>query len=149
MYPLEIRSDHDGVLWLSGEFDLAGMEPFLRTATANVDGGREVILDLSELTFLDSSGIRAILRFGSFVCPKGLVLRNPSEGVGTVLAIAGIDGLPGVMIDRQHPMSPEDRSAALGRQYRDAMGPQPLPQHLQHLPIDLARTRDPRWDIDG
>jgi anti-anti-sigma regulatory factor len=55
MYPLEIRSDHDGVLWLSGEFDLAGMEPFLRTATANVDGGREVILDLSELTFLDSS----------------------------------------------------------------------------------------------
>src|SRR4051794_34632827 len=104
-HPLQIRCDRDGVLWLAGEFDAAEVERFLRTATAHVDGRREVVLDLSELTFLDSSGIRAILRFGQFVCAKGLWLRNPSEAVATVLAITGVDEVPGVMVDRQHPLS--------------------------------------------
>jgi anti-sigma B factor antagonist len=105
-HPLQIRCDRDGVLWLSGEFDLAEMERFLRTATAHVDGRQEVVLDLSELTFLDSSGIRAILRFADFVCPKGIFLRDPSESVGTVLEIAGVDGLTGVTVGRQqHPLS--------------------------------------------
>jgi hypothetical protein len=51
MHPLQIRCDRDGVLWLSGEFDMTEMERFVRTATAQVDGRREVVLDLSELTF--------------------------------------------------------------------------------------------------
>jgi anti-sigma B factor antagonist len=105
-HPLQIRCDRDGVLWLSGEFDMAEIERFLRTATAHVDGRHEVVLDLSELTFLDSSGIRALLRFADFVCPKGVLLRNPSENVGTVLAITGVDGLTGVTVGRQqHPLS--------------------------------------------
>jgi anti-sigma B factor antagonist len=104
-HPLQIRCDHDDVLWLSGEFDMAEMERFLRTATAHVDGRHEVVLDLSELTFLDSSGIRAILRFADLVCPKGVFLRNPSEGVGTVLAMTGIDGLTGVTVGHQHRLS--------------------------------------------
>ena len=103
--PLEIRCDPDGVLWLSGEFDMAEMERFLRTATAQVDGRREVVLDLSELTFLDSSGIGAIVRFAHFVCGKGLFLRNPSESVRTVLAMTGVDRLTGVTVAHQHPLS--------------------------------------------
>jgi anti-sigma B factor antagonist len=104
-HPLEIRCDGDGVLWLSGEFDMTEMERFLRTATAQVDGRREVVLDLSELTFLDSSGIGAMVRFAHFVCPKGLFLRNPSESVGTVLAMTGVDGLTAVTVGHQHPLS--------------------------------------------
>jgi anti-sigma B factor antagonist len=104
-HPLEIRCDREGVLWLSGEFDMTEMERFLRTATAQVDGRREVVLDLSELTFLDSSGIGAIVRFAHFVCGAGLFLRNPSEGVGTVLTMTGVDGLTGVTVGHQQPMS--------------------------------------------
>jgi anti-anti-sigma factor len=105
-HPLAIRCDRDGVLWLSGEFDMAEMERFLRTVTAQADGQREVVLDLSELTFLDSSGIGAILRFAHFVCAEGLFLRNPSESVGTVLAMTCIDKLSGVTVGRQqHPLS--------------------------------------------
>lgn len=104
-HPLEIRCDRDGVLWLSGEFDMAEMERFLRTATAQVDGRRQVVLDLSGLTFLDSSGIGAIVRFANLVCGKGLFLRNPSERAGTILAMAGIDGLTGVTVGHQHPLS--------------------------------------------
>jgi hypothetical protein len=61
-------------------------------------------LDLSELTFLDSSGIRAILRFADFVCPKGVFLRNPSESVRTVLGMAGVEGLIGVTVGRQREL---------------------------------------------
>ena len=104
-HPLQIRCDRDGVLWLSGEFDMAEMERFLRTATAQVDGSRQVVLDLSGLTFLDSSGIGSIVRFANFVCAKGLFLRNPSERAGAVLAMAGIDGLAGVTVAHQHPLS--------------------------------------------
>jgi anti-sigma B factor antagonist len=104
-HPLEIGCDRDGVLWLSGDLDLSEMERFLRTATAQVDGRREVVLDLSELTFLDSSGIGAIVRFANFVCTKGLLLRNPSESVANVLAMAGVDGLTGVSVAHQHPLS--------------------------------------------
>src|SRR3954469_17358030 len=78
-HPLQIRCDRDGVLWLSGEFDLAEMERFLRTATAHVDGRHEVVLDLSDLTFLASSGIRAILRFADLVCPKACSFGTPAK----------------------------------------------------------------------
>jgi len=100
-----MRCDRDGVLWLSGEFDMAEIDRFLRTATAQVDGRRQVVLDLSGLTFLDSSGIGAIVRFANFVRAKGLFLRNPSERAGTVLAMAGIDRLTGVTVGHQHPLS--------------------------------------------
>jgi anti-anti-sigma factor len=100
-HPLQMRCDRDGVLWLSGEFDMAEMERFLRTATAQVDGRRQV-LDLSGLTFLDSSSIGAIVRFANFVCAKGLFLRNPSERAGAVLPVASIDGLA---VAHQHPLS--------------------------------------------
>src|SRR3954451_16598423 len=102
-HPLEIRCDGDGVLWLSGEFDMAEMERFIRTATAQVDGRRQVVLDLSELTFLDSSGIGAIVRFADFVCAEGVFLRKPSASVGTVLAMTSADKLTGVTVGRQHP----------------------------------------------
>jgi anti-anti-sigma regulatory factor len=69
-HQFEVRSDADGVLWLSGELDLAQMDSFIRTATANVDGQREVVLDLSELVFLDQAGIGAIMRFADIVCQR-------------------------------------------------------------------------------
>lgn len=97
--PFEIRSDADGVLWLSGELDLAQVEAFRDSASANLDGQREVVLEMSDLTFLDSSGIRAILQFGALVPDRAVVLRNPQENVRQVLAIAGVDERTGVRME--------------------------------------------------
>lgn len=96
--PFEIRHDAEGVLWLSGELDLAEVDAFTEAARGNVDGQREVVLELSDLTFLDSSGIRAILQFASEV-PHPIVLRNPSETVRKVLSIAGVDERTGVRVE--------------------------------------------------
>jgi anti-anti-sigma factor len=98
-HQFEVRSDADGVLWLSGELDLAQMDSFIRTATANVDGQREVVLDLSELVFLDQAGIGAIMRFADIVCQRGVALRNPRENVRTVLSIAGVARKSGLRIE--------------------------------------------------
>jgi stage II sporulation protein AA (anti-sigma F factor antagonist) len=46
-------------VWLSGEFDLAQVEAF--TSALDEVYEAEIVLDLSELKFIDSSGIRALL----------------------------------------------------------------------------------------
>ena len=80
----EIRTDGGGMMWLAGELDLAQMDTFIETVAAGTDGRRQIVLELSELTFLDSSGIRAILRVAQLV-PDGVILRNPRENVRAVL----------------------------------------------------------------
>jgi anti-anti-sigma factor len=96
--PFEIRVDAEGVLWLSGELDLEQASGLAQVAAQHLDGQRSVVLDCSQLTFVDSSGIRAILRFASDV-PEYVVLRNPRPNVRGVLAIAGIDETLGVRIE--------------------------------------------------
>lgn len=93
-----VRGDDDGVFWLSGEFDLAQQDVFKSLVFSNLDGNKDVVLNCSELTFLDSSGIRAILKFASTV-PRGVTIRNPTPNVRTVLSIVGVDHGVGVRIE--------------------------------------------------
>jgi anti-anti-sigma factor len=94
----EVRGSGDGVVSLVGEFDMAEAETFLAWVASNVDGEREVVLDCSGLTFMDSSGIRAILMFASDL-PRGVVLRRPSPTVREVLEIAGVNEAMGVKVE--------------------------------------------------
>jgi anti-anti-sigma regulatory factor len=55
------------------------------------------VIEIRRETFLDSVGIRAILRLAK-VRTEGVVLRNPQPNVRKVLDIAGIDAM-GVRID--------------------------------------------------
>ena len=96
--PLKIRADDRGTLWLSGELDLAQEERFFEAATGYRDGRDDVVLECSGLTFLDSSGIRAIIALASGT-PGSVILRNPGPSVRKVLAIVGIDGMAGIRIE--------------------------------------------------
>ena len=97
-----VRGDEEGVFWLTGEFDLAQQDVFKGLVFANLDGNRDVVLDCSELTFLDSSGIRAILKFASTV-PRDVIIRNPTDHVRTVLAMVGADKGLGVRVEPDQP----------------------------------------------
>jgi anti-anti-sigma factor len=94
----EIRADDDGVLFLSGELDLGEAAVFPDAAAAHLNGGGDVVLDCSGLTFLDSSGIRAIFQFASRA-GRPVALRNPPGNVEKVLRIAGVDGQMGLRIE--------------------------------------------------
>jgi anti-sigma B factor antagonist len=97
MSPLEIHLDPDGqgvVVRVTGELDHAAEEQL----AACVDqilamaAGAELTLDGADLTFLDSSGIRALLIADRRCREAGarFVLRAPSEQLLRVLELGGV-----------------------------------------------------------
>ena len=89
----------DGLL-VDGELDMDAADDFLEIAEARVDGTREVVLDIADLGFIDSVGVRAILQLAATSCPNGMVLRRPRQGVQRVLDIRKIEEVPGIRVQR-------------------------------------------------
>jgi anti-anti-sigma factor len=80
------------VLRLSGEFDLACEEGF-RHRAAQVSSGTEVLIDLRQLTFIDSTGIRLIVELWQRSKGDGIdlaILPGPPE-VQRVFQMTGLD----------------------------------------------------------
>jgi anti-anti-sigma factor len=88
---LRLRYDADSTVYLAGELDMDSAERFTGAALSYADGQRELTLDLSELTFLDSGGIRAILRLAQAMPPVTVVVRHPHTNVKRALDIVQID----------------------------------------------------------
>jgi anti-anti-sigma factor len=89
---VELREfERETVLALLGEFDLTGIDVF-DAALADVRPSHSLVLDLSELTFLDSSGIGAFVALGERATSEGwsLVLSAPQPPVAMVLRITGV-----------------------------------------------------------
>lgn len=97
MQLLEISTrkyDRYAVVTLRGELDLAGesgLRDRLRTACDENDG--RVVLDLSELTFIDSTGLSILVEYHERTRAAGgrLVLLAPREAVVRILDITGLD----------------------------------------------------------
>ncbi len=87
-----VEGDTPGRLRLVGELDLGSAE----TAEASIERrSREVLrlkLDLSELSFIDSSGVRILLRALKELTDRGgmLVLEHPTEPVQRVFDLLGL-----------------------------------------------------------
>jgi anti-anti-sigma factor len=98
MNDFEVHVDAEGVLWVSGELDMAVSDQLVATATSGVDGRARVVLDLSKVGFLDSSGIRAILEISRSTA-RPVILRSPAPNVRRVLSLAGIDDRDGIRVE--------------------------------------------------
>lgn len=95
---LTVDPDPDGVLRVRGEIDLASV-PRLEQAIAAVDpGAGPVVLDLSEVTFFDCSGLRVFSDFANRSAESSLVLRSPSTFVERVIRLVGFDPHPGIVL---------------------------------------------------
>ena len=84
--------DGASIIVIDGELDLASA-PHLVEATTSLGEGREpVILDLSSVTFVDSSGVRALLDVERIVGDKGrrLALFRPGVGVTRLLDLVDL-----------------------------------------------------------
>ena len=97
---VQVRVTHEG-LAVSGELDMASAGDFRDFAAGTVDATREVVLDISELAYLDSSGIKAIIRLCEYSCPHGLILRWPRANVQRVLDIVAIEKVVGIRVERR------------------------------------------------
>jgi anti-sigma B factor antagonist len=91
---LEIVDCGSNALSVSGEID-AHSAPTLaeRFAALSTDRG-DALVDLSGVTFMDSSGLRVLIELQQRVGtpPNGLVLQSPSQTVLHLLEVAGLDG---------------------------------------------------------
>jgi anti-anti-sigma factor len=84
---------------LSGELDLATVEHLREVLRRHSDSAGDLTLDLSDLRFIDSSGLRAIMEVSKSLGGEGVViLRNPSRMASRVLTIAGLDRVEGIRV---------------------------------------------------
>jgi anti-anti-sigma factor len=78
---------------LSGELDLAAVETIETTLPPLEERCRSVILDMRGVTFLDSTGLRAIVSADARARKNGVelkIVRGP-EPVQKILYLAGLD----------------------------------------------------------
>jgi anti-sigma B factor antagonist len=82
------------VVALSGELDVASSQGFTEELIRLIDGGTtELVIDLTRLDFIDSTGLSAILQANRKLDGKGqLVLREPTPLVRQVLEVTGLTG---------------------------------------------------------
>jgi anti-anti-sigma factor len=74
---LNLETDHGeiAIVRLLGELDIAGCEEFEQALSdAGQNGAHTVVVDLSELDFLDSSGLRSLLKAHGELREKGVRL---------------------------------------------------------------------------
>ncbi len=95
----KVTTAEDGNLALSGELDALTVR-HLNEALANENGARHVTLDVSELTFIDSTGIHALVAYVQSREPDGTVtLRGASPHIVRVFEITCLTDLPKLRID--------------------------------------------------
>jgi anti-anti-sigma factor len=89
------RRGGSAVVRLGGEFDVACEEHFDRIVEGLVAESRTIVVDLSELSFIDSSGLRALLRAWKRCEAAGASLTvTPGTGqVSQAMALTGADEL--------------------------------------------------------
>jgi anti-sigma B factor antagonist/stage II sporulation protein AA (anti-sigma F factor antagonist) len=86
---------------LVGELDLATSSILIeRVAPLAAEDG-DLRLDLSELTFIDSSGIRGLLILSESLGTRGLlILVSPAEPVRRTLELVGIEQAENIQISK-------------------------------------------------
>jgi anti-sigma B factor antagonist len=77
-------------LRLIGELDISGIDALAQAIAAAGDGAAPLTLDMSALTFMDSSGLRELLRAAREPQEQMIRLLAPSPSVRRVLEIAGV-----------------------------------------------------------
>jgi anti-anti-sigma factor len=91
-FEVVVASEKDAsVVTLRGELDLSVINAFLEAIDKVLAApGERVIVVLDELTFIDSSGVRALL-VASTRAQDRLVFSRPSPQVARVLSLSGLD----------------------------------------------------------
>jgi anti-anti-sigma factor len=90
-----------------GELDLNGIDE-IAGALSDLEGDGDIELDLSNLAFIDSSGIGAIVRLCRMFEDRGRVLLlRPRQQVRRVLDLVGLRRFPNLVLIPRDEALPE------------------------------------------
>jgi anti-anti-sigma factor len=92
-------SERDGraVVVIRGELDLATAPDLEAALTERLDAGQDVVVDLRELEFMDSTGLRAVVAAHARVegAEQSFLVVRPLPGapIAKILAISGVESV--------------------------------------------------------
>jgi anti-sigma B factor antagonist len=103
-------------LAVTGELDLAGI-PALEEALGGLEAARPeaIVLDLTALEFLDSSGLRCLVRANARVRESGgrlAIVMTPGGRVAQTISLTGLDDYLEVHTDLDAATAKESKSEA-------------------------------------
>jgi stage II sporulation protein AA (anti-sigma F factor antagonist) len=88
-------------LRLAGELDLSSAPRLSDALDPKLDAGGHIVLDLSDLSFMDSTGLQVLIRSALTLGDRGtILLRNPGNLVRSILELAiRTDKIPNLVVD--------------------------------------------------
>jgi len=103
---LEVNVTRTAVIALRGEIDMAGLGDLQSAIEPHLAPGQTVVLDLSDVTFADSTLLRVLTqaRGKADLAGGALLVRNPSDQIRKVLSIGNLDDLVHAEVDRQNEL---------------------------------------------
>lgn len=103
---LEVEVTRMAVIALRGEIDMAGLDDLQSAVEPHLAPGQTVVLDLSDVTFADSTLLKVLERARGKANDVGgaLLVRNPSDVVRKLLSLADLDDLAHAEVDRQNDL---------------------------------------------
>jgi anti-sigma B factor antagonist len=95
---LSVVARTTSLIVLSGELDMQSAPAFERELAGSLAADGPVVIDVSDLRFIDSTGIRTIVAAaeGRRGC---VILHGARGGVANVFEIADLDGVDGVHVE--------------------------------------------------
>lgn len=105
----------DGVLSVSGELDVHTAPELVRAAVEAIDAGRSaLVIDLSQVTFMDCSGVTALLitRRRAIAAGKRVSLSGATGRVQKLLRLTRVEG--SFAADAGTIVLPSTKESALG-----------------------------------
>jgi anti-sigma B factor antagonist len=94
---LELKVDRNGtkaLIAVTGEIDLTSAPRLDDEITNLIDGSATaVVIDLAGVSFMDSTGLRVLLKASKLLASAGgmLEIKNPSEPVQRLLEVSGLN----------------------------------------------------------
>jgi anti-anti-sigma factor len=100
---LEITRERDGFR-LSGEIDLSNVDQLATALSPEVHEGNHLVLDCSDLGFIDSTGMAALLSICKGLGVSGrLTLRMVPTPVAKAAHVLGLDRVPNLELTDARP----------------------------------------------
>jgi len=103
---LEVDVSQMAVVTLRGEIDVASLEDIEAVIEPHLAVGQMVVLDLSGVTFADSTLLKVLYQARGKANDGGgaLLVRNPSDRVRQLLSLGDLDDLVQAEVDRQNDL---------------------------------------------
>lgn len=101
---IRARHEADGAVTLtvSGEIDASNAEEVQRVCTGHMDGAPEMVLDLEEVRYLDSAGLRVLVALWQQGRASGTRLRVSAPRGGFVAELLELTGLDAHLAPPDH-----------------------------------------------